>query len=542
MWQKIWYKLQNTVAGGAIIIASASVLSKILGLVRDRLLASSFGASDILDTYFAAFRLPDLIFNILVLGALSSAFIPVFIEYWKKGKNALARKEAWHITNSILNIIVVFLFVLGLIFFIFAPQLVSLITPGFDVAKQAMTTRLTRIMLASILLFGISNVFSSILNSFRRFLAYAFAPIMYNVGIIFGIIFLYPSMGIEGLAWGVVLGAFLHMIVQMPAVFKTGYRYKWRFNYHHPGVKKIARLILPRTFGLAIFQINRLVITIVASTLMAGSIAVFNLANNLQSFPINVFGVSLAIAAFPLMSSAFAEKDTGKFVLHFSVTFRRILFLIIPASVLILLLRAQLVRVILGSGAFDWQDTYLTAQALGYFSLSLFAQSLVPVLARSFYAHHDTKTPVKVSVFSLIINIIGSVILGRLMGVTGLALSFSIANIINMILLLGILRNKIGYLDDKKIINSTLKIAMASVVMGGVVWLVKRFVVLGIDMSTFVGVFLQGLIAGLAGIIVYLLIALIFRFDEISIITNWFRRTKKKIINNNKTGSHNNYK
>lgn len=540
MWRKAWYKIQTTVAGGAIIIAGASIISRLLGLVRDRLLASTFGASDILDTYYAAFRVPDLIFNILVLGALSSAFIPVFLKYWRNGESEDSKKEAWQITNSILNILMAILILLGAVFFIFAPQIISLITPGFSPAKQLETANLTRVMLLSIIMFGVSNIFSSVLNSFRKFLAYAVAPIMYNLGIIIGILFFYPGLGLPGLAWGVVLGAFLHMLIQLPATLKTGYRYQWVFNYRHEGVRKMARLILPRTFGLAVGQINQLVITIIASTLIAGSIAVFNLANNLQSFPINVFGVSLAIAAFPLMSSAFAEENKEKFVVHFSVTLRRVLFLIIPASVLILLLRAQIVRVILGTGAFDWEDTYLTAQTLGYFSLSLFAQSLIPMLARSFYAHQDTKTPVKISIFALIINIAGSIILGAKMGVTGLALSFSLSNLINMALLLGVLRLKMGYLDDKKIIQSTSRIILASAVMGLIVWLAKRFIVLGVDMHTFVGVLLQGLVAGFIGIFVYLLIALVFRFDEVAIIFQWFKRTKKVIINNENNNGENN--
>lgn len=539
MWSKIWQKLQTTVAGGAMIIAFASIISRLLGLVRDRLFASTFGAGDLLDSYYAAFRIPDLIFNVLVLGALASAFIPVFLEYWQKDKDSgFSQQEAWRIANSILNIICLILLVLGLIFFIFAPNFTSWIAPGFSAEKQALTVKLTRIMLLSIFIFGISNVLGSILNSFRKFLAFAFAPVMYNVGIIFGVVLFYKWWGVTGLAWGVVFGALLHLLIQIPSTYKTGYRYRWIFDYSHLGVKKMIKLIIPRTLGLAVAQINQLVITIIASFLAAGSIAVFNLANNLQSFPINVFGVSLALAAFPLMSEAFAARETNKFVVQFSVTLRRVLFLIVPASVLILLLRAQIVRVILGAGAFDWQDTYLTAQTLGYFSLSLFAQSLIPMLARSFYAHQDTKTPVKISVICLIINIIGSIILGHYLGILGLALSFSLSNIANMALLIVILRKRFGNLDDRKIINSTLKITAASLFMGGAVWLVKRFLVLGINMQTFVGVLLQGAVAGVIGIIVYLIIALIFRFEEISILRQWLFKTKKEIVNGqeNKNG------
>ncbi|MFA5070200.1 MAG: murein biosynthesis integral membrane protein MurJ [Patescibacteria group bacterium] len=537
MLRRIWHKLQTTVAGGAIIIAFASIVSRLLGLLRDRLFASTFGAGDILDSYYAAFRLPDLIFNVLVLGALSAAFIPVFLEYWQKDKEAnFSTKEAWRIANSVLNIICLILLVLGLFFFIFATPITRLITPGFSPVKQAMTVDLTRIMLASIFIFGISNIFGSILNSFRKFLAFAFAPVMYNIGIIFGILLFYKWWGVEGLAWGVVVGAFLHLAIQVPSVLKTGFRYQWLFDFKHPGVRKMFRLILPRTFGLAVGQINQLVITVIASFLAAGSLAVFNLANNLQSFPINVIGVSLAIAAFPLMSEAFAARETDKFVVQFSVTLRRVLFLIIPASVLFILLRAQIVRVILGAGAFDWQDTYLTAQALGYFSLSLFAQSLIPMLARSFYAHQDTKTPVKISVVSLLINILGSVILSRYMGILGLALSFSISNLVNMALLILVLRRRFGDLDDKKIINSTVRILLASFFMGGVIWLVKRFLVLGLNMQTFVGVLLEGVVAGAVGVLVYLAIAFIFHFDEISILRQWLFKKKKEIENNEENG------
>jgi len=537
MLKKIWHKLETTVAGGAIIIAAASVIAKIVGLIRDRLLFSTFGAGDITDVYWAAFKIPDLIFNILVLGALSAAFIPVFIEYWQKEKDKpFFENEAWKIANSMINIITLVLLGLGVLAFIFATPLVSkIVAPGFSPEKQAQTVSLTRIMLIAIIFFGISNVIGGILNSFRRFVAYSIAPIMYNLGIILGIVVFYKIWGIQGLAWGVVIGALFHLLIQVPSLFKTGYRYQWIWHWQNLGVKKIGKLILPRTLGLAISQINFLIITVIASTLASGSVSIFNAAFNLQSFPISVFGVSLAIAAFPVMSEAFAEKDTNKFVVQFSVTIRRVLFLIIPTSVLILLLRAQIVRVILGAGQFSWEATYLTAQALGLFSLSLFAQSLIHTLARSFYAHQNTKTPVKISLVALIINIIGSIVLTRYfhLGVMGLALSFTISSLVNMILLVIILRLKFGDLDDRKIIVSTFKIVILSALTGLVVWTMLRLVAMGVNMHTFVGVFLQGIVSGLTGIIFYLVVAVLFKFDEVKIISNWIRRTKSQIVNNN---------
>jgi putative peptidoglycan lipid II flippase len=532
MWSNIWRKLTTTITGGAIIIATASVTSRLLGLIRDRLLATKFGAGDELDIYYAAFRIPDLVFNVLVLGALSAAFIPVFIQYIQRAKEDPAKKsEVWHLANSLLNILLVGLIIFGVLFFIFAPQLVSLIAPGFDQEKQAMVVKMTRIMLVSIIFFGISNVVTSVLNSLKRYINFAFAPVMYNVGIIIGIVVLVPIYGIYGLAYGVVLGSFLHLLIQLPGVFRIGYRYKPIFDAKHRGVRKIGKLMLPRTFGLAVTQIDQLVGVIIGSTLAAGSVAVFNLANNLQNFPISVFGVSMAVASFPFFSEAFAQKNNELFIQHFSKTFRRILFLVIPVSVLILLLRAEIVRVILGAGAFDMNDTYYTAQTLGFFALSLFAQSLIPLLARSFYAWQDTKTPVKIAVVTVIIDIVGALILTPYMGVVGLALAFSIASFVQMMLLLLLLRKRIGYLDDKKIIISVLKIVTISAMMGAVVYAARYILNLGVDLTTFIGVFIQGIGAGIIGIVFYLISALIFKCDEIKIISDWLAKAKRQFLN-----------
>ena len=538
MWSKIWHKITTTVTGGAIIIAGASVISRILGLVRDRLLASHFGAGDVLDTYYAAFKIPDFIFNILVLGALSSAFIPVFVQFLEKSRtDPLKKDEVWRFSNSLMNILLIGLVVLGILMFIFAKQLMPFIAPGFSPDKQAVTAGLTRIMLVTIIFFGISNIATGILNSFKRYFSFAFAPVMYNLGIIFGIMFLVPAFGVKGLAYGVVIGAFCHLIIQIPSLVRSGWRYKFIIDFKNQGVRQVGKLMLPRTLGLAVTQVDQLISVIIGSTLVAGSVAVFNFANNLQSFPINVFGVSLAIASFPIFSEAFAQNNREKFMVQFSVSFRRILFFIIPTSVLILLLRAQIVRVILGAGSFSWEDTYLTAQTLGFFSLSLFAQSLIPILARSFYALHDTKTPVKVAVVAVIVNVLGALLLSRYMGVMGLSLAFSISSLTNMFMLIWLLRRRVGYLDDTKIINSTLKLVGISALMGCIVWVTKYVMSLGINMRTFVGIFIQGVGSAAVGITFYLILAIVFKCDEIKIITDWLSRLKRQLLNG-KNGDH----
>ena len=393
-------------------------------------------------------------------------------------------------------------------------------------------------MLVSIVFFGVSNVLSGILNSFRRFFVYSLAPIMYNLGIIFGILVLAPHWGVKGLAYGVVIGSFAHLVVQWPAARRVGFAYQWVFNTAHTGVRRIGRLMIPRALSLGVVQINQVVINVLASNLGTGSVAVFNLANNLQSFPIGVFGISLAISSFPVFSKAWAENDRDGFVRHFSETFRRILFLIIPVSVGILLLRAQFVRIILGAGAFDWTDTILTAQTLGFFSLSLFAQSLAPMLTRSFYAFQNTKTPVIISLISMAMNIGLGIWLSQRWGIYGLALAFSISSVVNTLLLLIALRVVVGDLDERRILRSTIKIIAATIIMGAIVQLMKYFIATGVNMQTFLGVALQTSIAFVAGVIAYIIIAYLLHCEEIGALRQWLDKAKQLFQRNGQTTNY----
>lgn len=521
MLSTIKQKLTTTIGGGAVIIAVFGVFSRVLGLLRDRLFASTFGAGDILDAYFAAFKLPDLIFNTLVLGALSAAFIPIFIELWQKEGE---RHKAWQLAASLINILVVVLTIFVLVCFIFAPQLVILIAPGFAQEKMQLTVSLTRIMLISIIFFGVSNVFSGVLNSLKKFIVLSLAPIMYNIGIIIGILFLVKPFGVMGLAWGVVLGALLHFLIQLPAVLKSGFVWSKSFSWRVAEVQKVLKLMLPRTLALGVNQINQVVITIIASTLTAGSLAIFNFAFNLQSFPVGIFAVSVALAAFPAFSESYSAGNKESYMINFSVAARRVLYLIIPISAFIILLRAQIVRVTLGAGQFDWTDTVLTANALGFFCLSLFAQGLQPILTRAFYARHDTKTPLFVSLISFVLNLFCSLIFARFMGVEGLALAFSLSSIVNVLLLFIILRQVVGYLDDKQIIRSIFKISLATLVAAIMVQVSKPLLAALVNMQTFFGVLIQGLGAGSIGIITYLILTFIWQSSEIEVIKKYFFR------------------
>jgi len=371
-------------------------------------------------------------------------------------------------------------------------------------------------MFLSPLLLGISGIFSSVLTSYKRFLVYALAPIFYNVGIIIGILFFVNIWGPIGLAWGVVLGAFLHMSVQYPAVRQLGFRYNRAFlkYFTNKDVRKVFKLMIPRTMGIMVNQVNLFVITIFASLLTSGSLAIFSFAQNLQSVPLGIIGISFAIAVFPTLSVLSSNKNKTKFIETFSQTFRQILFFIIPISVFILLLRAQIVRVVLGSGKFDWEDTIFTFQCLGIFSLSLFAQSVTPLLARTFYALHNTKTPFYIALASETVNITTVLLLIGKYKILSLAIAFSLASLVQMFLLLFILRFQLDSLDDKKIITSTVKISLATIVSGVSIQFSKYLLGGLVSLDTFLGVFIQLVISALVGTSVFIIMAQIFKIEE----------------------------
>jgi len=497
---KIFNGQSKTIFSAAVIIGAASLISRLLGLLRDRILASQFGAGDVLDVYYAAFRAPDMIFNLLVLGALSAGFIPIFSKYFF----AIRKKEdAWRIANNILNSLVIVLVVLSVVIFIFAPWIVSWIVPGFDVAKQMETVLLTRIMVLSPIILGISSVFGGILQSLKRFLIYSLAPIFYNVGIIIGAVWFVEWWGIVGLAWGVILGACLHFALQLVGVIANGFKYKLILDWRDKDFREVVTLMIPRIFSLGISQVNLVVITIIASTLVAGSLTIFNFANNLQYVPIGIIGISFAIAAFPTLSGH-AERGEIKFFRHaFSSTVRQVLFFMIPASIIFLVLRAQIVRVALGAGEFGWVATVATADTLAFFTFSFFAQAIIPLLVRMFFAMHNTITPLLTGLLSAAINIVAGLYLSKIYGVVGLAMAFSLASLVNFALLWVVLRIKIGSLDEYKIVRSLYLMSIAGIFMGIVVQVMKPVVTSFVELETFFAVFVQGLVAGIAGLVVY---------------------------------------
>lgn len=521
-------KASNSITGAAFLIAAMGLASRFFGLIRDRILASKFGAGDTLDAYYAAFKLPDMVFNLLILGALSAAFVPVFTSLISQDK----KKEAWKLANSVLSVGVIALLLIASLSFIFAPQIVSLIAFGFEQEKQMLVVKLTRIMLASPIILGISGILGGILNSHKKFFFYSIAPIFYNFGIIIGALFLTERFGPIGLALGVVLGAFLHFLVQIPEAVRCGLKFRFEIDFKNDKLLKVGKLMIPRTMGLAVAQINFLVVTVLASTLASGSLAIFNFANNLQSVPLGVFGISFALAAFPTLSGHWAKGKKDEFVESFSKTFREIMFFIIPLSVMLIVFRAQIVRVVLGAGEFDWEDTILTFQALGIFSLSLFAQSLIPLLARSFYAFHNTKIPFFVGIFSEALNLgIALALIGKF-GILGLVWAFSISTIANMLLLFVILYKKIGNLNESEIIQSAAKTIVATLFAAITAQTLKYAVSHIVDMQTFFGVFFQLTSALLGALVIFIVVGRAMKIEEMDYFIKSFRKKflKPKVL------------
>lgn len=450
----------KTVTFAAALLATSAFISRILGLVRDRLLASTFGAGEELDVYFAAFRIPDFIYGILIMAGLSAVFLPVMAEYFRK-----STKEGWQLVNVVLNSFLVLLIVFCAILAILTPWLLEFVAPGFTEEQRELAVPLTRLMFLSPILFGLSSIFSSVLHYFNRFLAYSLAPVLYNLGIIAGIIFFVPVFGVMGLGLGVVLGAASHWLIQIPSAIASGFRYSFSLNFKYPGLLKIFKFMAWRTAGVSAYHINLIVVTAIASTLSFGSITLFNFANNIAYFAVGIVGASFATAVFPTLSRAWAEGGKEEFLKNFSLTFRQVFLLAVFLSLAIFFLRTQIVQLILGAGLFDFVAVKLTSAALGLFCLGIFASALTPLLLRAFFALQDVKIPTIIGLIYMILTVAMSFFFVWLFGfanffqeffvktlnvgsfdnvqVLGLPLAVSVSGIIYFSLLLIFLRKKL---------------------------------------------------------------------------------------------------
>ncbi len=504
----------------ALLLALSSLANGALGLLRDRLLAGTYGASRMLDIYYAAFRVPDFIFSLSLFFVASTAFIPLFME-----RQDRSGKDAEGFFNSLLSIFFLSLAALALGAYFLMPFILKALAPGFDDASQSQTLLLSRLMLFSPLFLGISSLVSGVLQSSKKFLAYGLSPIVYNLGIIVGVIWLYPLFGLQGLAFGVLLGALLHLAVQLPTFFSLGMNFRFRFSREAEPLR-ILSYSFPRAMAMSWNQLTFFALTSLASTLGAGAISVFNLSYNLQALPLTVIGLSYSIAAFPTMAELVLKKERSLFFEHLLSATRHIFFWTVPIAGLCIVLRAHIVRLILGTGAFAWGGTRLTAASLLLFAFAIIFQSLVTLFVRAYYALGRTHEPVVYNIFASLVTVgiafFAVIILeahtglrlaiGRAFRIEDLAnieflslpLAYVLGSLVNA-LLLGIKIFRLnGGAELKSLKSSTRNITLVSIVISSVTYLsLKILSALGLfRLDTFLSVFLHAGISGLLGVLV----------------------------------------
>lgn len=548
MVKKIFSIFNREVKGlheAAYLLAFFAFLSQLLGLVQDRILASTFGAGSLLDVYYSSFRIPDFIFATVASLVSLSVLIPFIAEKIKVGGD-----EPKKFIGSIFSFFSILIFLTSIIVFFLVPYLIPVIFKGMNGSPQlGELITMTRILLLSPILLGFSNFFASITQIGKRFLIYALCPIFYNIGIIIGIVFFYPFFGIYGLAYGVVLGAIMHLVIQLPFVFRSGYFCLDCIKIDWKEIRKTVAISIPRTITLGMSQLSILVLLGIASLMQKGSITVFNFAFDLQSVPLSIIGVSYSVAAFPMLSKLFADGNRETFFGHIITGARHIIFWSMPVSIMFIVLRAQIVRVIYGAGRFDWSSTKLVAATLAIFACSVIAQSLSLLFIRGYYAMGNTRKTLITSLSTGILTIVFSFILLQIFNssvffrdfieslfrvdgtsdssILMLALGFSLSAIINCIVLWFMFeRNFKGF--SSNVFYVLFQSFSASVIMGFVAYFSLNIFDDVFNLNTFVGIFMQGLCAGIVGIFIWFVVLKLLKSRELE---DAWRTIHKKIWN-----------
>jgi len=528
----------------AFLLGLSAFSSQILALFRDRLLAGTFGAGRELDIYYASFRIPDLLFISVGSFLAVTVIIPLLISKIEESEKDGIEKARMFL-SEIMTVFSFVMVVFCLVIYFSLPYISEWIVPGFDIESKNIMVEMSRILLLSPFFLGLSNLLGSVTQSFRKFFVYALSPVFYNIGIISGILFFYPNYGLKGLAYGVAFGAFMHFAIQLPVVLKIGMFPFFTSNINWKELKSVFLLSLPRTLALGSNQLAVMFLLALGSFMKPGSISIFNFSYNLQSVPLAIIGVSYSVAALPEMSRIFSRKKIEEFVSYVENALSHILFWSVPVTVLFLVLRAQIVRTILGSGRFDWNDTRLTIAALAIFSFSVIAQNLIQLLDRVYYATGNTRKPVITKIISsLIIMITGQIMvlsynsseifknalefIFRVEGVNGteilmLPLAFSLGTLFNLFalyLLFSYDFNSASHKINKTLVHSSI----ASVALGIVSYILLKTMPLFFVINTLPLIFLQGLLAGIGGIITAFFVLKLFKSRELFEISRSFKQ------------------
>ncbi len=448
-------------------VALGTTVSRVLGYIRDMLVAHVFGAGLMADAFYAAYRIPNLLRRLLGEGSLSASFIPVLSEYL----NTKSKEETQELINIVFTALTIILTVLMILGIIFAPQIVHVIAYGFtsDPEKFALTVSLTRLMFPFLLFICLAALLLGIANTLSRFFIAAVAPASLSVAEIVFVMaiapLLTPDNQIKGLAISVIAGGLGQFIIQWPQIRNMGWHLKFKINFNHPGLKKIGLLMLPALIGLSVDQINAFVDTMLGSSLEQGSITALYYSNRVMQLPLAIFGIAFSSVALPAMSKAVAEKNMPALKETFNFAVRFIIFILVPSAIGLMVIGFPIIHVLFERGQFNRHATMLTNSAMFYYSLGLPAYAIAKVVASAFYSHQETKTPVKIAAMAMVLNVILCLILMRFMGVGGLALASAIASYFNSGALLLILRKKIGLLGIRRILKTTVKTLTAGAVM-----------------------------------------------------------------------------
>lgn len=519
----------------AYLLGFFAIMSQVLGLIRDRLLAASFGAGTALDLYYAAFRIPDFIFITVGSMVSVSVLIPFLMTKMQSGEEE-GRKFIGNIFFFFFSLVVL----ICTIAFFLIPSISTILFPGFDGHKLEQVIALSRVLLLSPIFLGLSNIFGTLTQTYKRFFLYALSPILYNLSIIFGILFLYPKFGLIGLVYGVVTGAFLHFAIQVPFVIKHGLFPRstdLKFNFEE--IKKVLLISVPRTLTLGSDNISFMFLVSFASLMTAGSIAVFNFSYNLETVPLAIIGISYSLAAFPILIKFYSEGNIQKFKEEIALSAQHIIFWSVPFATLFIVLRAQIIRTILGAGQFSWYDTRLTAAALALFSVSIVCQNLTLLFVRAYYATGNTWKPF----LAKFLNAFTTVLLGYTFMITyynepafrnslewilkvkdvpgtvilTLPLGWSIGEFLNTILL-WIIFEKDFKNFSRPVLKTLREVLLGSIAMGVVSYFSLNIFNKVFDLETSLGIFLQGFISGIIGLLAGIVILTMLKNKELSLV------------------------
>ncbi|MBN1162838.1 murein biosynthesis integral membrane protein MurJ [Patescibacteria group bacterium] len=532
-------RTQNTILSAAFVLSITTGFNAVLGFAKNRLLAHFFGVSNQLAIFYTADRIPNLIYSILVIGVVSTVFIPTFTSLKKQNKEVAHRTA----TSMIISVLIAFI-AMGILIFIFAPQILSLLAVGnFTADEIYLGVNIMRIMiLAQVLLVG-GSLATSVLQSYKYFIVPALAPVFYNLGMMFGTFFFSSEFGIYGPTFGVLIGALLHVGIQIPLLLRSEFKFHVFQPFKDTHMLETLKLVPSRIAQVTLAGLVQTINNSLALLISASSVVYLKFANQLQFFPVGIFGMSIASAALPTLSTQSDPENIDKFKRSLYTSLHQMLFLVMPISMILFVLRVPSVRIVYGVSNFPWEATIKTSYVLGFFSVSIFAQSANYILTRAFFALKNTKIPVNISIISSLFNVSTAFTLVHILGfgVWSVALVYSVSAILETVFLVYFLSPKVNGINPKKIIIPFVKISYATVMMGATIYGgLKLLDITVLDTTKTLNMLILTALTTLAGCVTYLFFTYMLKVEEIQLFYELVKRLNlSRFIKNNQLSAVN---